>query len=135
MKATVNIEYATLGGFTLNRELTAAQVDSAKKIGKVRLNLMRLESEHSCMVVQHPDDEAFIRLQKISFCGSSALPEPGLFRSHMAEFRSHGWELADHSQRGLFAMSPRYRRALNAPIPVKEALAIKCQSLIRRITN
>ena len=122
MKAILNFQYGSLGGFGLVRDLTKDQESEACERGILSLPLMRTASDFDVTIVTHPDQEPFVRLQDVVFSGSPDLPGPGLFRNHMSAYRRNGWALLWNSTRGLFTHSPAYKKVLMKPVSMNMRL-------------
>lgn len=115
MRAVIEINYVSLGGFKLETDLTEAEVQEVKDTKQLRRRLMgRDESLEvtpmEVSFINHQTDR--VSLKATNFAGSNKLPDPSLFKEHMADYKANGWRLVKDSEEGLFHCFSRFKAAI-----------------------
>lgn len=115
MKAVIEINYVSLGGFKLETDLTEAEVKEVKDTMQLSRRLM--ERDESLVIT--PLEVSFINqeadqvsLKGTNFSGSQTLPDPSLFKRHIADYKANGWRLVKKSEEGFFCFSYRFKSAI-----------------------
>ena len=122
MKALIEINYVSLGGFRLETNLTESEIHELKKSKQVSRRLLG-QDETLCVMplkaifVDREGDKVF--LKGTHFAGSNKLPDPSLFERHMKDYKANGWRLVKGSEEGFFDLSYHFRQAIQPTLREK----------------